>query len=102
MNIVVNGLITNALKYNKMGAPELHVSAILDDGTVFLQVRNPSDNSPEELQTLAADLSSPADVHLNFVGVNLIHLACRACDFSAPVWEETDAELVAMAQVARY
>ncbi len=102
MNIVVNGLITNALKYNKMAAPELHVSTILDDGKVFLQVRNPSDDSSEELQTLAAELSSPADIHLNFVGVNLIHLACRACKFSAPVWEETDAELVATAQIARY
>jgi hypothetical protein len=101
MNVVVNGLISNALKYNQMDSPALHLNLVIVEDKVFLEVRNPSDESTEDLQTLAADLSSPADLHLNLIGANLIHLACRAVDFSAPAWTNDGGELRAMAQVAQ-
>jgi hypothetical protein len=101
MNVVVNGLISNALKYNQLDSPALHLNLVIVEDKIFLEVRNPSDESTEDLQTLAADLSSPADLHLNLIGANLIHLACRAVDFSAPVWTNDGGELRAMAQVAQ-
>jgi hypothetical protein len=100
MNVAVNGLITNALKYNRTGSPELDLSLVVKRSEVLLQVCNPSDRTPLSLRELAAELSNPTDYHWNFVGVNLIHLACRACKFPTPVWEEREGELVATVPVA--
>lgn len=101
INVVVNGLISNALKYNKLLSPALYISVSADENHAYLHVRNPSSKSPGTLRELAKDLSNPADMFLNFVGVNLIHLACHACRYSPPVWKEEGGELVATVQVAR-
>lgn len=101
MNVVINGLISNALKYNTWQSPALRISASANQDGIYLHVRNPSSRSPAEVRELAEGLSDPADMFLDFVGVNLIHLACHACRYSPPVWKEEAGELVATVQVAR-
>lgn len=100
MNVVVNGLITNALKYNKLSAPALRIWVSADDERVYLHVRNPANKNPAALRGLAKGLTNPADLLLDYVGINLVHLACHACMYLPPVWKEEAGELVATVQVA--
>jgi signal transduction histidine kinase len=83
---VMDGLLTNALKYNVPG-PQACLKVFLDSDhdRVFLNVSSASAIGGDSLLGLVADLNRGGNT--DWIGVHLIHEATRACEgFAGPQW----------------
>jgi len=78
---IVDGLLSNAIKYMHATIPELRLELFPKDSAVYLSVRNNSDESIEQLSRSAELLNSPP---ADMVGASLIHWVSSVC------WEDYD------------
>ena len=78
---IVDGLLSNAIKYLHETAPQFRLSLMTKGAAVYVVVRNNSNESLEKLGAIADLLNSPPP---DMVGASLIHWVSSVC------WEDYD------------
>lgn len=99
LEAALDGIISNALQYNHYENPSLAFEVQVSNGSVFLITRNPS--TEDDLLERAVEMTQRMNTN-DWIGLNIIYLACEACRFSDPVWTvEPPQTLVTKVQIGR-
>lgn len=76
VSAVVDGLVSNAVKYLSRNDPLLSLAVVCDEHSCYLEVKNNSTLPLAELEQIAIRLNSPSP---DLVGVSLLHWISRVC-----------------------
>jgi signal transduction histidine kinase len=99
LRAALDGVLSNALRYNHVGAPRLSLNLIISDGAVFFEIANPT--SVQDLHARVEEMCQRKNSN-DWIGLNIIYLASEVCDFAGPRWTvDEDGSLKAVIQVAR-